>query len=253
MIRKIAPQIASVGLMAGLLTLAVACDAGGQVERDPTPDEPERYEEGPPEADEILSDTRVPERIGENVEMRSDMQSSDPLEDYAIFAGGCFWCVEADFEKMEGVDAVVSGYSGGTTEDPTYKTYEKGGHREVAKIYYDPWAISYRTLADRFFRTVDPTDDGGQFCDRGFGYTTAIYVKDDEQRAAAEAAKMEAEEVLDREIVTPILDAREFYAAEEYHQDYYEKSSVRYNLYRRGCGRDARLRSLWGDEAWVGK
>ncbi|MBD0426783.1 peptide-methionine (S)-S-oxide reductase MsrA [Aquisalinus flavus] len=181
----------------------------------------------------------------------NDMAAGDPLEDYAIFAGGCFWCVEADFEKMEGVDAVVSGYSGGTSDDPTYKTYEKDGHREVAKIYYDPSVITYRTLADRFFRTVDPTDDGGQFCDRGFGYTTAIYVKDDEQRAAAEAAKMEAEDVLDREIVTPILDAREFHAAEEYHQDYYKKSSVRYNLYRRGCGRDARLRSLWGDEAWI--
>ncbi|NHK28779.1 peptide-methionine (S)-S-oxide reductase MsrA [Parvularcula flava] len=177
--------------------------------------------------------------------------SDNPLDDYAIFAGGCFWCVEADFEKMEGVDAVVSGYSGGTSEDPTYKTYEQGGHREVAKIYYDPSAITYRTLADRFFRTVDPTDDGGQFCDRGFGYTTAIYVTDDEQRAAAEAAKMEAEDALDREIVTPILDARDFYEAEEYHQDYYKKSSVRYNLYRRGCGRDARLRSLWGDEAWI--
>ena len=200
----------------------------------------------------VTSDTAVPDRVeAPDGETLSSEDVAATGEATAIVAGGCFWCVEADFEKMDEVSEVVSGYSGGDSVNPRYRNYEDGGHREVAKIYFDRSALSYRELYDRFFRTVDPTDDGGQFCDRGFGYTTAIYVDGEEQRAAAEAAKAQAAEVLDQEIVTPIIDAGPFYEAEDYHQDYYEKSSLRYGVYRRGCGRDARLRRLWGDEAII--
>ncbi|WP_343080396.1 peptide-methionine (S)-S-oxide reductase MsrA [Ostreiculturibacter nitratireducens] len=181
----------------------------------------------------------------------------------AIFAGGCFWCVEADFEKVPGVKSVVSGYTGGTVENPTYKQVSAGGtgHYEAAEISYDPAKVSYEQLLKLFFRSVDPTDAGGQFCDRGDSYRTAIFVSDQAERALAEAAKAEAEAKLGRPVVTPILDAGTFWKAEEYHQDYYKsgdfiftrfgprKKSSAYKLYRESCGRDERLRKLWGSEA----
>jgi peptide-methionine (S)-S-oxide reductase len=169
----------------------------------------------------------------------------------AIFAGGCFWCVEADFDKVEGVLSTVSGYTGGRTEDPTYKevTYGDTGHYEAVRITYNPDVVDYRTLVDHFFRTVDPTDPGGQFCDRGDSYRTAVFALDEEQRVAAVAAKAEAAEILDEEVVTPILDASTFYEAEDYHQNYYKKNPLRYRYYRWNCGRDARLEELWGEAA----
>lgn len=172
----------------------------------------------------------------------------------AIFAGGCFWCVEADFDKVPGVKKTVSGYTGGTVESPTYRQVTAGntGHYEAVEITYDPEQVSFEQLVDIFWRTIDPTDDGGQFCDRGDSYRTAIFAADEAQRAAAEQSKAAAEKALGKKIVTPVVDAAAFWEAEGYHQDYYVKEPLRYNYYRWGCGRDARIEDLWGDEAHLG-
>ena len=179
----------------------------------------------------------------------------------AIFAGGCFWCVESDFESVQGVAEVVSGYTGGTTENPTYRTIKGTGHYEAVEIIYDDSVVSYEQLLHAFFRSIDPTDAGGQFCDRGDTYRTAVFVSNPAERAAAEAAKAAAQRDLGRQIVTPILDAATFYEAEAYHQDYYKgqnrvitRGGVKtqaeaYKFYREGCGRDQRVLALWGDMA----
>jgi len=178
----------------------------------------------------------------------------------AIVAGGCFWCVESDFEQVAGVLDVVSGYTGGTSENPTYDDHE--GHFEAVEITFDNARISYAELIAKFLRSVDVTDAGGQFCDRGSAYRTAIFVRNAEQRAAAKAAVAEAEAVLGQTIVTPVLDARPFWRAEDYHQDYYKGSgfvltrngpkrqSNAYKFYREACGRDARVKAVWGDQAF---
>ncbi|MFN3546240.1 MAG: peptide-methionine (S)-S-oxide reductase MsrA [Mesorhizobium sp.] len=168
----------------------------------------------------------------------------------AIFAGGCFWCIESDMDKVPGVTATTSGYSGGTLQNPTYPNHE--GHREVLKVEFDPSKISYGQLVDIFFRSVDPTDAGGQFCDRGHAYTTAIYVADDEQRQAAEKAKAAAQAELGKPVVTPIEMAGTFWAAEDYHQDYYRKNPIRYRYYRSACGRNDRVETVWGNAAYQG-
>ena len=170
----------------------------------------------------------------------------------AIFAGGCFWCVESDFDHVEGVTATISGYIGGKADNPTYKSHVANGDREAVEIKYDPDKVSYEELLKTFFRTINPTDDGGQFCDRGHSYTTAVYTLNDEQAALAEAAKAEAEKALGQPVVTAIEPPAKFWPAEEYHQDFYTKSPVRYNYYRRACGRDQEIKSLWGDEAMMG-
>ena len=173
----------------------------------------------------------------------------------AIFAGGCFWCVESDFDHVPGVLETVSGYSGGsTTDNVTYKNHSAAGHREVVRITYDSNKVSYDKLLDIFWRSVDPTDGGGQFCDRGHSYTTAIYTLDDEQAKIAEASKKALEESgkLGAPIATEISPAAAFFAAEDYHQDYYNKNPIRYTYYRFACGRDARIEELWGDEAMMG-
>lgn len=162
----------------------------------------------------------------------------------AVFAGGCFWCVESDFEKLNGVKAAVSGYSGGDLENPTYETHE--GHLEAVEVTYDPAVVSYGQLVDYLLRHIDPIDAGGQFCDRGSSYTSAIFVADDEERAAAEAAVAEAEKSLGEKIATPIRARGTFWIAEDYHQDYYKKNSLKYHFYRTACGRDARVKKLWG-------
>jgi peptide-methionine (S)-S-oxide reductase len=177
----------------------------------------------------------------------------------AIVAGGCFWCVESDFEKVAGVSEVVSGYTGGIAQNPTYKDHE--GHYEAVEITFDAGVISYAEVIAKFLRSVDVLDAGGQFCDRGDAYRTAIFVQDAAQRKAAEAAVAEAEAVLGQKIVTPVLDAGQFWIAEAYHQDYYKgtnivltragpkKQSNAYKFYRKSCGRDARVQELWGAEA----
>lgn len=179
----------------------------------------------------------------------------------AVVAGGCFWCVESDFESVRGVDEVISGYTGGTTVDPTYRSLKGSGHYEAVQIIYDADVVSYASLLQAFFRSIDPTDAGGQFCDRGESYRTAVFVANAEERAIAEAAKAAAQRDLGQRIVTPILDAATFYEAEAYHQDYYlgtdtiltrrgpKVQSEAYKFYRESCGRDARVRQLWGDAA----
>jgi len=189
--------------------------------------------------------------------------ASHAAEEKAIVAGGCFWCVEADFEKVPGVVSVVSGYTGGTVENPTYKQVTAGGtgHYEAVEIAFDSARISYDEVLRLFLRSVDPLDAGGQFCDRGDSYRTAIFVSDTAQKAAAEAAVAEATGILGAPVVTPVLGAGAFWPAEDYHQDYYKSRDIvltragpkqkrnAYAFYREACGRDARVKALWGDAA----
>jgi peptide-methionine (S)-S-oxide reductase len=171
----------------------------------------------------------------------------------AIFAGGCFWCMEPPFDKLEGVSATTSGYTGGQVKDPTYEQISAGGtgHYEAIMIEYDPQRVSYDKLLEVFWRNVDPLDAGGQFCDRGDHYRAAIFYGSEQEQMLAQDSKreLEASGRFDKPVVTEILPAQTFYPAEEYHQGYYQKNPIRYRFYRAGCGRDARLRSLWGDEA----
>lgn len=178
-------------------------------------------------------------------------------------AGGCFWCVEADFEKVKGVTKAVSGFAGGKAKNPTYKQVTSGGtgHYEAVQITFDPSVVSRSSLLDMFFRSVDPTDAGGQFCDRGDSYRTAVFAATPEAKRDAEAAKAKAAADLGQKVVTPILGAAPFYAADDYHQDYYKgdklvitrfgpkRQASAYKAYRNACGRDQRVQELWGSAA----
>tara|TARA_Y100000310_G_scaffold124700_1_gene123477 strand:+ start:97130 stop:97729 length:600 start_codon:yes stop_codon:yes gene_type:complete len=169
----------------------------------------------------------------------------------ATFAGGCFWCVEAAFEALPGVSEVISGYAGGEEENPTYQEVASGktSHREAIQIYYDPYVISYKELVDYFFAQIDPTDDTGQFVDKGFQYSTGIfYVSDEEKKIAIESKKkLEDSGRFDKPIVTEILPFKNFFKAEEYHQDYYKKRTMQYKLYERGSGRKEFREEMWGN------
>ena len=169
----------------------------------------------------------------------------------AIFAGGCFWCTEADFDKIPGVVSTRSGYAGGRTANPTYEQVSAGGtgHIEAVRVVYDPAKVSYQTLVARFFRTIDPVDGGGQFCDRGSQYRSAIFVANPAERRVAEATRGRAAALLRKPVATLILPASPFYEAETYHQDYYRKNPVPYRYYRYRCSRDARLAAIWGKRA----
>jgi len=193
---------------------------------------------------------------------QSGVAKASTLETLTV-AGGCFWCVEADFEKVRGVSEVVSGYTGGTVENPSYKQVTRGGtgHYEAVQISYDPSIVSRAALLSLFFRSVDPTDAGGQFCDRGESYRTAVFVSGADADRDAERAKAAAAEALGQEVVTPILAEAPFYPAEAYHQDYYKQTDIiltrfgpkrkaaAYIAYRDACGRDRRVKELWGDTA----
>ena len=178
--------------------------------------------------------------------------AGDALAAKAVLAGGCFWCMEADFEKLPGVTDVISGFTGGTLKDPTYNGNHEG-HLEAVEITYDPQKVSYRELLDYYWRHIDPFDDGGQFCDRGPSYRSAIFVANENERVVAEESKRAvAARFPGRTVVTPILAASTFYpikGEESYHQDYARNNPVRYQYYRWGCGRDRRLKELWGDQA----
>lgn len=171
----------------------------------------------------------------------------------ATFAGGCFWCVESDFDKIDGVISTTSGYIGGRTANPTYKEVSAGGtgHTEAVEIVFDPARVSYRKLVDRFWTTIDPTVKDQQFCDVGSQYRSGIFYHDEQQRKDAEASKAAIEKTkpFKQPIVTEITMATKFTPAEDYHQDYYMKNPIRYRYYRNGCGRDARLKQLWGEKA----
>ena len=166
----------------------------------------------------------------------------------ATFAGGCFWCMVPPFEKLPGVISVTSGYTGGHTVNPTYEQVSAGGtgHVEAVQIVYDPKRIGYEKLLEVFWVNVDPLDKGGQFCDRGSTYTSAIFYANEDQKKLAEQSKIAIEKRLGKTVVTTIRPAATFYAAEDYHQDYYKKNPLRYKYYRYSCGRDQRLEELWG-------
>jgi peptide-methionine (S)-S-oxide reductase len=173
--------------------------------------------------------------------------SSAARGDEAIFAGGCFWCVEALYQETDGVTDAISGFTGGTHPNPTYDG-PHDGHYEAVRVTYDPERISYRALLDLFWVNIDPFDSHGQFCDKGPSYRAAIFVADDTQRALAEASKARvAAEFPDATIATMILPAAKFFPVEAHHQDYYRKNPIRYRFYRTGCGRDRRLKAIWGD------
>ena len=187
------------------------------------------------------------------------MTGASAAADTAIVAGGCFWCVESDFEPVPGVSDVISGYTGGDLKNPTYDNHD--GHYEAVQITFDPAVISYAELMTRFLHSVDVTDAGGQFCDRGKAYRTAIFVSDTAQKQVARRVVAEAEAALGGAIVTPVLAAKTFWPAEDYHQDYYKSSDIvltragpkqkknAYKFYREACGRDARVKAVWGDMA----
>ena len=181
--------------------------------------------------------------------MIAAQQASD--SGIATFAGGCFWCMEHPFDELEGVISTTSGYIGGHQAHPTYEQVSAGstGHAEAVQVVYDPAAVSYQRLLEVFWHNVDPLDAGGQFCDRGSQYRAAIFYHTDEQRQQAEASKLAlaSNGTLPGNIVTEIVQASEFYRAEEYHQDYYQRNPIRYNFYRFGCGRDRRLTELWAE------
>ncbi len=178
--------------------------------------------------------------------------TSNAYAEKTILAGGCFWCMESDFEKLEGVTDVVSGFTGGTIKNPTYNGNHRG-HYEAVEITYDPEKVSYKELLDYYWVNIDPFDSMGQFCDKGPSYLSAIFVANDTERNIAEESKRKVEEQFPNEkVITPILNAATFYPIqgdESYHQDYYKNNPVRYNYYRWGCGRDKRLKQIWGDKS----
>ena len=174
---------------------------------------------------------------------------SAPKQEIATLAGGCFWCVESDLEKIPGVLSVVSGYSGGTTKNPTYKQVSSGktGHIESVRVTFDPEKISYQKLLESFWKIVDPTDSGGQFVDRGHQYSTAIFFHNQKQKKIALKSKKQLQESrrYKKPVITPIIPSSTFYPAEEYHQDYYKKNPIRYRFYRYRSGRDQFLKKVW--------
>jgi len=169
----------------------------------------------------------------------------------AIFAGGCFWCMEKPFDQIDGVVRTTSGYTGGKEEHPTYEDvgYHRTTHYEALRVVYDPSKVTYDRLLEVFWHNVDPLDPTGQFCDKGDQYRTAVFVSDAEKKKKAEQSKVEVAAELGKPVVTEILPKQVFWVAEDYHQDFYKKKPDHYTRYRTGCGRDARLKELWGDEA----
>jgi len=176
--------------------------------------------------------------------------SSMSRTEKAVFAGGCFWCMTPPFEKLSGVIEVLSGYTGGNGPNPTYEDYAEKGHIEAVQITYDPSKINYSELLDVFWRQIDPTDPGGQFCDRGPQYRSAIFYENDEQKQLSEKSikALEKSGRYQKPIVTELIKATVFYKAEDYHQDYHKKNPIRYKFYRYNCGRDQYLKKVWGKE-----
>lgn len=177
---------------------------------------------------------------------------SNVSADKAIFAGGCFWCMESDFEKLEGVTDVISGFTGGTVKNPTYNGNHEG-HYEAVEVSYDPAKVSYKQLLDYYWVHIDPFDDRGQFCDKGHSYLSAIFVANDtERKLATQSREKVVKSFPGQKVITPILDASIFYpikGSESYHQDYYKNNPLRYKFYRLSCGRDSRLKEIWKNKA----
>ncbi|MEM1096104.1 MAG: peptide-methionine (S)-S-oxide reductase MsrA [Bacteroidota bacterium] len=189
---------------------------------------------------------------GATPDERQAMQTLDAaVADTAVFAGGCFWCMEPPFDEIDGVVATISGYAGGTVENPTYQQVvtKTTGHAEVLQVIYDADKVSYETLLNVYWRNVDPFDGGGQFCDRGSPYRPVIFPANAEQRALAESSYGEVDARFTQPLAVEITDLETFYPAEDYHQNFYKTNPQRYYSYRTGCRRDARLQQVWGDEA----
>lgn len=224
-------------LIIGLILISAALWAAGQID-------------GESAENKSVSNKDDKEKIGtiKSPEELKEIMNNENLE-IATFAGGCFWCTESDFQEIPGVEEVLSGYSGGQVENPTYQQVSAGksGHLEVIQIYFDPQRISYDQLLDKLWRVMDPTDGGGSFVDRGSQYGSAIFYHSEEQRVLAEASKKDLDNsgIFDKAIVTPIREFEKFYPAEDYHQDYYIKSTVRYKFYRQNSGRDQFLDDVW--------
>ena len=203
----------------------------------------------------IVSMCRGQDKQNDVMKPAGDIENSS--HEQAILAGGCFWCIEAPLEQIDGVIEVTSGYTGGREENPTYKEVSSGqtGHFEAVLITYDPAKITYKELLDVFWQQIDPTDPGGQFADRGSQYRTAIFYQNDEQKKIAEESKaaLDRSGKFDKPLVTEILPASTFYPAEDYHQDYYKKCPVRYKSYKKGSGREDYIKKTWGDEGNVSK
>ena len=190
--------------------------------------------------------------IGVMLTLLTAIFASNAAADKAVLAGGCFWCMESDFEKLKGVSDVVSGFTGGALKDPTYYGNHEG-HYEAVEITYDPNVISYKELLEHYWVNIDPFDAGGQFCDRGSSYLSAIFVANENERKIAEESRKKVEKKFPgKKFVTPILNASTFYpikGEESHHQDFYKKSPIRYKTYRWNCGRDMRLKEIWGEKA----
>ncbi len=184
----------------------------------------------------------------------ASLGSAAAQEQEAIFAGGCFWSMETDLDRVEGVTSTTSGYIGGTLANPTYQDVitERTGHYEAVKVTFDPEKISYDQLLSAYWHSIDPTDAGGQFCDRGPSYRTAIFPMGDAQREAAEASAKQVSAELAKPVATRILPTAPFYPAEDYHQDFARKNPDHYDRYRVGCGRDRAVRAVWGEKAQMG-
>lgn len=219
-----------------LLAVAVTLAGAGALASGPANPEPPKKESAQPSPSAPAPDKK-----------------EEPKLATAIFAGGCFWCMEGPFDKLPGVISTTAGYTGGTKENPTYEEVSSGttGHAEAVQIVYDPSKVTYAQLLDVFWHNVDPLTPNAQFCDHGTQYRSAIFYLDAEQQRLAEESKrqLEASGRFKKPIVTQIVAASTFYPAEDYHQDYYQKNPVRYRYYRFACGRDARLKELWGEDA----
>ena len=240
-------------LAAFALILCAACTSTKGGEEQASADESVESSEPSGSAAEKSESSSASKKGGERADPDAPV-TPDVSEGLAVatFAGGCFWCMEPPFEKLDGVTSVVSGYCGGKEQDPTYKevSYGKTGHTETVQITFDPETITYEKLLEVYWRNIDPTDSGGQFVDRGSQYRPAIFYHDNKQKKAAEKSKKELAESgpFDEEIVVEIVPASRFWRAEEYHQDFYKKSPNRYKSYRRGSGRDEFIQKHWGDE-----
>jgi len=200
----------------------------------------------------LLFSTACSQSNQENEMINRSSMSLSGNEEIATVTGGCFWCIEAPYEKIDGVKEVISGYAGGTKEDPTYREVSSGktDYREAVQIYYDPLVISYAEILDIFWRQFDPTDESGSFADRGFQYTSAVFYHDENQKMLAEKSKQKLDKsgIFDEPIVTPMIKFTTFYPAEDYHQDFYKKDPDRYYSYRKGSGRDTFIMKTWSDE-----
>lgn len=239
-------RLSTIAILLSLCVAASACQSGSSPDASKTPTD---------QADEGTTSESQPATTSATAVKTEGQPLAEPAPkgmEVATFAGGCFWCMEGPFEKVDGVQAAISGYTGGPEEHPTYKQVSSGstGHTEAVRVIYDPNVVTYDVLLDVFWKSMDPTDAGGQFADRGSQYRPAIFVHTEEQRELAKKSKatLDSSGRFDKPIIVPIEDASDFWVAEDYHQDYYKTNAERYMRYRIGSGRQGFLDKVWGDK-----